>query len=473
MKPHLVPTTGARRRGRAPLPRIVLALTATTQLIEAQAPMPTVPSGFRIDVLAVVPDAHAIATVPPALVPQFGDFVYVCQGPWDAAPSPTLPNDGIVRIDPATGVVSPFTSLPPEADPIDMAFGPGAPYTSDLYISENNRDGYRPGDHGGAIARVTASPGPFGEILVTATGTPNGPSEPTGIVFASPAFGSQLLVGNATNPPYKIQTVSPGGTLGDLVDYGYHGLSLVMGPGGAFGDDLYIGETWFTNPGRIARLATPAGPETTFSHVGADLFGLAFAPAGPFGENLYVALADRIVRVSPSGTVTPFAVGFAGISFSSRALAFAADGHTMYVIDHTADLVYRITDLGTIATSHVSTCAGALSLAVTGMPHRGSTLQVTAVGATGIPICAIGFPPRNTTLLDPSPCGVGCHVVGPAPGIGDLAVGGTRSLMIPNNPALVGVIVDFQTLDLLSSSPSCNVLGLPLDFSDIVTAVVD
>src|ERR1041385_3650305 len=89
---------------------------------------------FRLQKYATVPFVTALAV--PAVGSSFGSYLYAASAGITAA----HPEDVIYRIDLATGKVEPFFQLPDESDPIALDFGPGPPYTSNLYISSNNRD---------------------------------------------------------------------------------------------------------------------------------------------------------------------------------------------------------------------------------------------------------------------------------------------------------------------------------------------
>jgi len=111
--------------------------------------------------------------IPPVNSP-FGDFLYVSSSDLRLFPG-TGPPDSILRVDLTTRQVTTFYNLPAESDPVWMVFGPGTPFTENLYISSNNRDGGQYGDYGGSIVFLEPNPDANGECFLTPPPPPNSP----------------------------------------------------------------------------------------------------------------------------------------------------------------------------------------------------------------------------------------------------------------------------------------------------------
>jgi hypothetical protein len=119
---------------------------------------------------------------------------------------------------------------------------------------------------------------------------------------------------------------------------------LAFGPGGAWGDHLYVADADLTSlgssgaaangTGRIARIDAGGAVTTLVQHaLLAGACGLAFDRGGRFGGDLFVAdvLGERVLRVTSAGAVSVFASGFRNLA-SSCALAFGPDD-ALYVAD--------------------------------------------------------------------------------------------------------------------------------------------
>ncbi|MFO0796118.1 MAG: putative Ig domain-containing protein [Gemmataceae bacterium] len=317
------------------------------------APGLTAPAGFGVSAFASVPKPYGLALAPDGS--PFGADLYVSSSiyPYDSPAGPGAEPESVFRVSPA-GVASLFSALPPEADPYYMRFAPaGSAYGEFLYVSANNRDGGRPGDHGGALLRVDRSGNWFDFTSLTSAlpGDLTALGEPGNFAFApGGAFGTGLYIANSTDYPGDVLRV---GTQGDVAVFvndgsfdlsgqtGLRTLSVAFGPGGGFGTNLYITDA---NPSvRGLRTVDPAGqvsaPLATFP--GLPGF-MAFGPGGSFGFDLYVSVATATgtdyYRVKADGTKEVFLSGLT----SQGGIAFSRDGRTMFVADPLADTVYRV-----------------------------------------------------------------------------------------------------------------------------------
>ncbi|MFG0284945.1 MAG: GC-type dockerin domain-anchored protein [Phycisphaerales bacterium JB039] len=131
--------------------------------------------------------------------------------------------------------------------------------------------------------------------------------------------------------------------------------AMAWGPGGAFGDDLYVA----TGSGDILRVGD-GGVTTLFATGLAYPTGLAFAETPAFGDLLYVTeLADGKIRTVDSAGVVGDFVTIAGSSVNLADLAFGpgTGGFTneLYVTDSAtsgfvAGKLYRIDAAGGVTT---------------------------------------------------------------------------------------------------------------------------
>lgn len=167
----------------------------------------------------------------------------------------------------------------------------------------------------------------------------SGATETGAGAWGGAAFGDQFYMCDPAND--RVVRISPISTLQTFASGILGGEGLAFGPGGAWGTDLYVADANLTSLGtaadgaaRIVRLALGVAAATHAQHAlltGAS--ALAFDTTGRFGGDLFVAdiLGERILRVTPGGTVSVFASGFNNLS-GSHCLAFGGDG-ALYVAD--------------------------------------------------------------------------------------------------------------------------------------------
>lgn len=206
---------------RAKLSPSVALQNASALAAETQFPIAsniTVPPGFIVEVFATIERPVCLAFPPSGS--QFGSDLFVGAGKLQATAS-QFGDDYVLRIS-SDGMVVPFATLLPEADPVALKFPPnGSPFGDYLFVSCNNRDGGRLGDYGGTIQRVDT----FGNVSdFTPVGEPAGFSEPAGMAFGPGGdFGTDLYVANCQNPPADIYRVSTAGALTVFYDDGVSG----------------------------------------------------------------------------------------------------------------------------------------------------------------------------------------------------------------------------------------------------------
>jgi hypothetical protein len=219
MRKHTV-LIGFVSRVRFALVILSLSVLAALGVLPAVAAAQPIAPGFTVQPYATVTQPTSLAFGPGG---AFGTDLYV----GSLAVSPTA-SDEIVRI-PSAGVVNPFATLLPEADPVALAFPPaGSPFTSALYVSANNRDNGANGDCGGAIQRVDAA----GNVtdftsLTSSFACPTLPpaqvtalGEPSGIAFGpGGGFGTDLYVANSSDVPADIVRVNASGGTTNFVKF--------------------------------------------------------------------------------------------------------------------------------------------------------------------------------------------------------------------------------------------------------------
>ena len=327
------------------------------------------PDAFGIEMLADL-------TRPTALIASTGhewleDGLYVAQ----TFVHQSTRADHVYHISWDGGSISPLVELDAEADPTSLAIAPaGSPFGNGLYISSNNRDGHREGDWGGTIQRFDPI---AGLVDWTGMGVPMGPGEPGGILFGLHGWAEGLLfLANSVGYPGDLISIHTGGELEVLwsdqweenaghntSDEVHFGIDEVLqpGPGGKafrtlamppekslFGDWLYIAE-FDRGCHCIERWHPERGLEMWVENLPWPPHAMAFSPGGLMGNDLYVAVdlgnEGHILRIDPSGTITPFITGLQGFLYGNGkdVLQFSEDGNLLYLSDYYAHRVYRIT----------------------------------------------------------------------------------------------------------------------------------
>lgn len=180
-----------------------------------------------------------------------------------------------------------------------------------------------------------------------------------------------------------------------------------------------------TCPAR-AQLGVPAGFEVTVHHVGYQLTGLALAPPGPFAERLYVSMSGAIHVLDPlSGIVAVFATGLATGSGAPSGIEFDESTHgtgDMFVSQNSGS-VLRLAPSGSVTPvasggglfssndltlSAAASPFGPYTFVGNGTWTGGTISRVDSAGnetlfATGAPlVTALGlaFPPQGSVFGD-------------------------------------------------------------------------
>lgn len=263
--------------------------------------------------------------------------------------------------------------------PTAPALGPPGPFEGRLYVLDR-----APG--GGTGRLVALDPG--GQAAVLAEGF----EHPTGLVFSPGGlwghFAYVLEAPGSGGSALRVLQVSPAGTVisfpippgGTRVPAG-----LALSPGGSWGEALYLSDA---GEGQLLRM-DPTGAVSLLRKGLSGPRALALAPPGsPFGDGLYAVAGQavlrlgaegqisavvenlvapgaiafgsgdtlgtdlylvegglaggRLLRISPTGGMSPVAQGFGLIS--GIALAPVGPlGPALFVADYAAGIIYRIT----------------------------------------------------------------------------------------------------------------------------------
>jgi virginiamycin B lyase len=129
----------------------------------------------------------------------------------------------------------------------------------------------------------------------------------------------------------EVAKITPDGTVTPVDNDSLDGaIGITAGPG----DNML----WVTQSTKVTRFdpANPTAPGTTFP---ADIAAPQTIVVGPDG-NLWTASADKVLRITPTGTVTPFTV-------LTAARGIAASGDLLWVVDFGAAELVSVTTDGT------------------------------------------------------------------------------------------------------------------------------
>lgn len=129
----------------------------------------------------------------------------------------------------------------------------------------------------------------------------------------------------------EVAKITPDGTVTPVDNDSLDGaIGITAGPG----DNML----WVTQSTKVTRFdpANPTAPGTAFP---ADIAAPQTIVVGPDG-NLWTASADKVLRITPTGTVTPFTV-------LTAARGIAASGDLLWVVDFGAGEMVSVTTDGT------------------------------------------------------------------------------------------------------------------------------
>jgi hypothetical protein len=177
--------------------------------------------------------------------------------------------------------------------------------------------------------------------------------DPGALLFgAGGDFGDDLYAtsredGDASAPnPYRVYRYASDGTRTAFTVMASAGevlgaRTLVQGPGGALGADLYVGtiEDPGFSPGSADAIYRVAS-DGSATRIAMDVRAVSLAapaPGGDFGEFLYAVSTTTIERVDADGNVEPFATGL----MTSTGMAFGADG-ALYLAQPGAHRIVKI-----------------------------------------------------------------------------------------------------------------------------------
>lgn len=350
---------------------------------------PTVPPGFHLQLWSgKLPSGSGSVAVAPASFGTHGGEAFV-----------TRYTEGELWRVNAAGDTSLFAL--PRLLPNAVVFGPGGPWSEDLYVNSNVSvsDSQR-----GMIWRI----GPNG--IATEMGSPTPSSHLFGggglAMSTGGAFGVNLYAGvSAGFPGDCVSLVSPAFgapvvfcNFPSMSSIGYFGnpSGLAFGPGlGGWTTDLYLGLfdsdplTNVISPGGIYRVdaagtASPVLTRTTDSRV-QRATSIAFGPGNAFGRSLYVATPTQVLRVESNGTASVFMDGFATGASAGVTLTFAPTGE-LVVVDSGAGQLWRVLPG---ALSVAPPAPGRLRLVAARQPSRGEAglvLELPAAASVRVEI---------------------------------------------------------------------------------------
>ncbi|MBW1720351.1 MAG: hypothetical protein JRJ43_12500 [Deltaproteobacteria bacterium] len=290
----------------------------------------------------------------------FGNHLYV---------SESYSTDGnIVRVAP-TGVKTTFASG--IDSPLDMVWGPGGAFGSDLYVASANAN---------KIVTVSAA-GAVSDFLSNL-------DRPSVLAFSpGGAFGEYLYVTNTDDG--QVVRIDANKNIDVFVTDLPRPIGLAFGHNTPFGDFLYISDK---NTGEILKIS-PSGAVSTFASGFDGPVEIHFSEGGLYGNDMLVADggSGRIVRINSLGAPTiiitpfpggveqgPFALGFT-VS-DPQGLSNLTDFHFLYNgIDITASIVnYLVAYIVSIDENSVEFSVGGITL-----PSGTHTIEIVARDAEG------------------------------------------------------------------------------------------
>ena len=247
-------------------------------------------------------------------------------------------NASLTRIDLTTSAETTVLNGLPLSSPGQLLLGDGRPLVgSDLVLADWNTE-LTSSCCNGRVLRINPNTNAFASL---ATGNPVSGSvgDPAGIALGpGGAWGSDLYVmdfqGASGFPPVLFRIDAAGNATTFLVDptqwtQSTAPIGLAFGSA-AFGEDLFVADR--VGGGRIWRVDSSANLSTFTT--GYAVTGIAKSPGGAFGDYLYftasVGSEIDLFRVDPSGNVS-LVVDNIGPAHYLAGLAFRSDGKALYV----------------------------------------------------------------------------------------------------------------------------------------------
>ncbi len=331
------------RSAKKTLAIVMLALTAASMssiinVRQAHASAMSVPTGFNVQTFLSGPPFVTIA----GLAFSQDGKLYIS----DLGQPPMSGGQRIFTINLATKSVSTLISGLPLGSPARMLVGDGRPLVgNDLIVSDWNSQVSSPCCDG-RVFKISRQTGSF-TVLASANPAFPPPGDPFGLALGPGGnFGDGLYVmdfdGASPNPPVLYRVNADGSETVVLVSPSTWTVDrlpthIAFGTGGGFGHDLYVTDIF--NPATIWRVKAITSDVSSFvlsSFVtGAPLIGpssLRFGPGGAFGTNLYVLDASGVIfTIASDGTVSTFATGLPTANTFYPDLAFAPDGQSLFV----------------------------------------------------------------------------------------------------------------------------------------------
>lgn len=221
----------------------------------------------------------------------------------------------------------------------------------------------------------------------------------------------------------------------------------------------------------------PGGVSQSFATVSGHAYTVTFALAGnPGTPSDTQGPAQKMVSVSAASQSEVFIFDTTGYDNSNlgwrrKTWSFVANSAvtTISLQSIVPNCQGPVVDIVEVRPYTSQACFGSLHLRATGDLGFGGTLDLQLAGMTGIPCLSFGFPP-NTPL--PAPCACPVLTDGGS-GLGFFFVGATASLLVPNAPSSLGLVVELQGADVLPSNGGCTLAGIPLALSGILSLVLD
>ena len=256
-------------------------------------------------------------------------------------------NATIFKVDIASKAVSTLVEGSPLREPLRMLIGDGRAATGfDLIVSDENAGPPGPCCNG-SVWRVDRRTGAL-SLLVLGNGGITPVGDPWGLALGpGGAFGDGIYVmdfqGASPNPPLIFRIFGPSSSNAfPLVNGAVWTTERVpteisFGPP-SFGGDLYVLDPVTTpgTPPTIWRIGSTGLVSVFLTLSGQVPTAMKFAPGGAFGTNLYVLMESGVlVEIAPDGTMSTVAQGIP-VDPGVSDMAFAPGGGRLFVAANNA-----------------------------------------------------------------------------------------------------------------------------------------